>query len=163
MTAGESADAAAAAASAGARHEAVQGLERAFAELMNEFRLLYARAAESVSPGMLPGTYKVLAHIRRVGSVTVSSIADHMTADKGQVSRAVTELEELGLVARTVDPDDGRIKLITVTAEGESRLAAAMQPYEGRLSEVLDEWPIDSITRFTEMMHALTRGWRPDA
>lgn len=142
--------------------QAVRGLEGAFGELMGEFRRYYAQAAESVSPGMLPGTFKVLSFIQRAGSVTVSGIAERMVADKGQVSRGVTELEDLGLVARTPDPDDGRIKLITVTAEGERRLAQARAPYERRLSEVLAEWPIESIERLTTLLQALAHG-RPPA
>jgi len=144
-----------------ARHEAVRGLERAFGELMNELRRVYVRAAESVSPGMLPGTFKVLSMIQRVGSVTVSGIAERMTADKGQVSRAVSELEELGLVARTADPADGRIKLITVTAEGQRRIEKARLPYEGRLQSVLAEWPLESIEQFTTLVQALVSGTRP--
>lgn len=146
-----------------ARQEAVRGLERAFSELMGEFRRLYAQAAEAVSPGMLPGTYKVLSLIQRTGSITVSGLAERMTADKGQVSRAVSELEDLGLVARTADPDDGRIKLITVTPEGARRLQEAILPYEGRLTEVLADWPIETIELFTELLHALARGEAPES
>lgn len=144
-----------------ARQEAVRGLEAAFGELMTELRRMYVQFAEAVSPGMLPGTYKVLSVIQRAGSVTVSGIAEHMTADKGQVSRAVSELEELGLVARTADPDDGRIKLIAVTDEGQRRLERARLPYEGRLVEVLADWPIESIEQFTALLHALARGEAP--
>jgi DNA-binding MarR family transcriptional regulator len=144
-----------------ARQEAVRGLEGAFGELMTELRRMYVQFAEAVSPGMLPGTYKVLSVIQRAGSVTVSGIAEHMTADKGQVSRAVSELEELGLVARTADPDDGRIKLIAVTDEGQRRLERARLPYEGRLVEVLADWPIESIEQFTGLLHALARGQAP--
>jgi len=146
-----------------ARREAVRGLEGAFGELMGEFRRVYAQAAESVSPGMLPGTFKVLSSIQRAGSISVSGLAERLTADKGQVSRSVTELEELGLVERTADAADGRIKLITVTAEGQSRLETARLPYEGRLSEVLADWPIDSIEKLTELLHALTAGETPQA
>lgn len=145
-----------------ARQQAVRGLEGAFGELMTELRRMYVQFAEAVSPGMLPGTYKVLSVIQRAGSVTVSGIAEHMTADKGQVSRAVSELEELGLVARTADPDDGRIKLIAVTDEGQRRLERARLPYEGRLVEVLADWPIESIEQFTALLHALARGEAPD-
>jgi DNA-binding MarR family transcriptional regulator len=145
-----------------ARQEAVRGLEGAFGELMGEFRRVYAQFAESVSPGMLPGTYKVLSMIQRLGSVTVSGLAERATADKGQVSRAVSELEDLGLVARTADPDDGRIKLITVTAEGQRRLEQARLPYEARLNEVLADWPLESIERFTGLIHALARGEAPE-
>lgn len=146
---------------AAAHEQAVRGLEGAFGELMGEFRRLYAQAAESVSPGMLPGTFKVLALIHRVGSVTVSGIAERMVADKGQVSRAVTELEELGLVARTPDPADGRIRLIALTAQGERRLAEARAPYERRLGKVLAEWPVESIEQLTTLLQALTHGRSP--
>jgi DNA-binding MarR family transcriptional regulator len=144
-----------------ARREAVRGLESAFGELMGEFRRVYAQAAESVSPGMLPGTFKVLSSIQRAGSISVSGLAERLTADKGQVSRSVTELEDLGLVARTADAADGRIKLITVTPEGLSRLERARLPYEGRLSEVLADWPVDTIEKLTELLHALTAGEVP--
>lgn len=160
MTARESAGAGAAS-EADARRDAVRGLEGAFGELMGEFRRLYAQAAETVSPGMLPGTFKILSMIQRAGSVTVSGIAERLAADKGQVSRAVSELEELGLVARRADPDDGRIKLIAVTPEGERRLTRARVPYEGRLTEVLADWPLESIDRLAALLQALTRGHTP--
>ena len=144
-----------------ARREAVRGLESAFGELMGEFRRVYAQAAESVSPGMLPGTFKVLSSIQRAGSISVSGLAERLTADKGQVSRSVTELEDLGLVERTADAADGRNKLITVTEEGAARLEQARLPYEGRLSEVLADWPVDTIEKLTELLHALTAGEVP--
>ena len=144
-----------------ARREAVRGLEGAFGELMGEFRRVYAQAAEVVSPGMLPGTFKVLSSIQRAGEISVSGLAERLTADKGQVSRSVSELEELWLVERTADAADGRIKLITLTDEGKSRLEKARLPYEGRLSEVLADWPIDSIEKLTELLHALAAGEIP--
>lgn len=161
MTAREAAGAGAASADVAARRDAVRGLEGAFGELMGEFRRVYAQAAETVSPGMLPGTFKILSHIERSQSVTVSGIAERLVADKGQVSRAVSELEELGLVARMADAADGRIKLLTVTAEGERRLARARAPYEGRLAEVLADWPLDSIEQLTALLRALTHGRAP--
>jgi DNA-binding MarR family transcriptional regulator len=166
MTTPHSVDAAAApAASTGEpdpRHAAVRGLEGAFSELMTEFRRVYAQSAEAVSPGMLPGTFKVLSLIQRCGSTTVSGLAERLTADKGQVSRSVSELEDLGLVERTADAADGRIKLIAVTAEGQSRLEKARLPYEGRLHDVLKEWPIESIERLTGLLHALATGETPE-
>ena len=143
------------------RREAVRGLESAFGELMGEFRRVYAQAAEVASPGMLPGTFKVLSSIQRAGSISVSGLAERLTTDKGQVSRSVTELEDLGLVERTTDAADGRIKLITVTELGLARLELARQPTEGRLSEVLADWPVDTIEKLTELLHALTAGEVP--
>ncbi|MCS0499933.1 MarR family winged helix-turn-helix transcriptional regulator [Protaetiibacter mangrovi] len=167
MTTPDSVDAAAApAASTGtpdARREAVRGLEGAFSELMGEFRRVYAQAAEAVSPGMLPGTFKVLSLIQRSGSITVSGLAERMAADKGQVSRSVTELEELGFVERVADAADGRIKLISVTPLGLSRLDVARLPYEGRLHDVLLDWPVETIEQLTALLHALAVGETPEA
>lgn len=144
------------------RREAVRGLEGAFGELMGEFRRVYALAAESVSPGMLPATFKVLSVIQRAGSITASGLAERMTADKGQVSRSVSELVELGLVERAPDPVDRRVRLLSVTAEGQARLDRARRPHEERLHAVLEDWPLESIQRLTGLLHALAAGESPD-
>ncbi|QNO37356.1 MarR family transcriptional regulator [Protaetiibacter sp. SSC-01] len=143
---------------AGDRQEAVRGLEGAFGELLGEMRRVYAQAAAIASPGMLPGTFKVLSAIERHGSATVSGLADRLAADKGQVSRSVTELEELGFVQRVADESDGRIKLITVTTDGAARLEAARARYEGLLSQVVEGWPVADIERVTSLLQELARG-----
>jgi DNA-binding MarR family transcriptional regulator len=143
------------------RQVAVRDLEGAFSELMTEFRRVHAQAAESVSPGMLPGTFKVMTMIQKTGSSTVSGIAERMTADKGHISRAVSELEDLGLVERAVDAHDGRIKLISLTEEGRRRLTDARAPYVGRLASVLGDWPLESIDQLTGLLQALARGETP--
>ncbi|QEO08934.1 MarR family winged helix-turn-helix transcriptional regulator [Protaetiibacter larvae] len=145
------------------RREAVRGLELAFSEVLSEFRKVYIQAAASVSPGMLPATYKVLSLIQQCQSITVSGLADRLTADKGQVSRSVSELEDLGLVQRTADPADGRIKVITVTPEAVERLARAREPYEGLLGEALGDWPLESVYRLTDLLKALAEGTAPRA
>lgn len=146
-----------------ARIDAMRGLESAFSELMAEWRRIYVAAAETASPGMLPGSYKVLTVIARTGAITLSSLAERVSADKGLISRSVTELEELGLVTRTADPTDGRVRLIAITEEGDARLSAARAPYERRLAETLQQWPLDTIGQLTELLGALARGETPGA
>ncbi|MFG6403797.1 MarR family winged helix-turn-helix transcriptional regulator [Microbacterium sp. P04] len=145
------------------RFEAVQALEASFAELMTVFRSYLANAAERVHPGMLPGTFKVLSTISRSGAITLSALADRLTADKGLISRSVSELEVLGLIARTPDPDDRRSRLIAVTPEGAERLAAAREPHHGRLFAVLEDWNVADIRHVTVLMHALAAGETPEA
>lgn len=145
------------------RRDAVRRLEGAFSTLIGEFRRVYAGMAATASPGMLPGTFKVLSVIERRGPVTASWLAEHLAADKGQVSRHISELEALGFVTRTPDPDDGRIRLIAVTEEGATRLTAAREPYEERLHEVLAGWPIESIDRLVELLGALASGDAPES
>lgn len=144
-----------------ARAEAVRALESEFSELITRVRRVIAENAHRVSPGMLPGAYKVFTTIVRRESVTLSALADSLMADKGQISRTVRELEDLGLVSRTPDPSDGRSSLLSPTPLGLERLALARAPQEGILMESLESWPVEQIRDLTRLLHALTSGEMP--
>ena len=144
-----------------ARTEAVRALEAEFGELINRFRRVISENANRVSPGMLPGAYKVFTTIVRHESITLSALAESLMADKGQISRTVRELEQLGLVERTPDPEDGRSSLLSPTPEGLERLAQARAPQERTLVDALEEWPIDDIRNLSRLLHALTAGESP--
>ncbi|WP_314507754.1 MarR family transcriptional regulator [uncultured Microbacterium sp.] len=145
----------------GARTDAVRALESEFGELISRMRRVLADNAQRVSPGMLPGAYKVFTTIVRRESVTLSSLAESLMADKGQISRTVRELEELGLVTRTPDPADGRSSLLSPTASGLERLAAARAPQESVLLDTLEGWSVEQISDLTRLLHALTAGETP--
>jgi DNA-binding MarR family transcriptional regulator len=144
-----------------ARTEAVRALEAEFGELISRVRRLLADNAQRVSPGMLPAAYKVFATIVRRERVTLSALAETLMADKGQISRTVRELEDLGLITRTPDPEDGRSSLLSPTPEGLERLAAARAPQESLLLDTLDAWSLDEIRNLTRLLHALTTGESP--
>ena len=144
-----------------ARTEAVRVLEAEFGELINRFRKIIGENAERVSPGMLPGAYKVFTTIVRRESITLSALAEALMADKGQISRTVRELEQLGLIERTPDPEDGRSSLLSPTAFGLERLAQARAPQEGTLLNALEEWPLEDIRNLSRLLHALTAGQSP--
>lgn len=143
------------------RTNAVQALESSFSELMTAFRRHIADAAQRVSPGMLPGAFKILSTVYRFGPITLSSLAERLTADKGMTSRTVSELEELGFITRTPDPEDRRSRLIAVTELGSTRLAEARAPHEGRLFTVLQDWSVGDIRHLTTLLHALASGETP--
>jgi len=145
-----------------ARTDAVRALEAEFGELINRFRRIITENANRVSPGMLPGAYKVFTTIVRRESVTLSALAESLMSDKGQISRTVRELEQLGLIERTPDPDDGRSSLLSPTAMGLERLEQARAPQEGALLNALAEWPVDDIRNLSRLLHALTAGESPD-
>ncbi len=144
-----------------AHAHAVQGLEDAFAELMTAFRRVYADAAARVAPGMLPASYKLLSTLARTGPITLSALAERLTADKGMVSRNISELVALGLAERTPDPQDRRARLIVLTPHGHERLGFARAPNEHRLNGVLAEWPASTIDELTRLLRALTSGRTP--
>lgn len=144
-----------------ARTDAVRALESELSELLTRVRRLLAENAERMSPGMLPGAYKTFTTIVRRERVTLSVLAEVLLADKGQVSRTVRELEQLGFVERTPDPSDGRSSLLSPTALGLERLAAARAPQESTLLVALEEWPVRDIRELARLLHALTQGDLP--
>ncbi|MFF0909189.1 MarR family winged helix-turn-helix transcriptional regulator [Microbacterium enclense] len=143
------------------RREAVQALEGSFSELMTVFRRYVSEAAERVSPGMLPATFKALSVVSRFGPLTLSALAERLAADKGFLSRSISELDELGLVTRTPDPADRRSRVIAVTDEGHARLAEARAPHESRLFAAMADWSIDDIRHLSTLLHALAVGETP--
>ncbi len=143
------------------RQAAVHALEGSFSELMTVFRRFVSEAAERVSPGMLPATFKALSVVSRFGPITLSALADRLAADKGFLSRGISELEDLGLVTRTPDPADRRSRLIAVTDEGHARLAEARAPHESRLYDAMADWSIDDIQHLSTLLHALAVGETP--
>ena len=144
-----------------ARNDAVRALEVEFGEVLSRVRRLLADNAERMSPGMLPGAYKVFTTIVRRESVTLSVLAEALMADKGQVSRTVRELEDAGFVQRTVDPDDRRSSLLSPTPLGLERLAVARAPQEDGLLSTLQAWSVDDISQLTRLLRALTSGTLP--
>lgn len=143
------------------RVDAVRALEVEFTSLATRYRRIIAERAERLSPGMHPGTFKVFTVIARHAPVTLSWLVDELSVDKGQLSRAVRELERLDLVERAPDPDDGRSSLISPTVDGLERLANARAPRERLLGDVLADWQLDDIQRLTQLLHALNAGARP--
>lgn len=141
-----------------ARTHAVRALEGEFSELLGHIRRLISENANRVSPGMLPGAYKVFTTIVRREQVTQAALAETLMVDKGQLSRAVRELEELGLVRRSPDPADGRSSILSPTEFGIERLQAARAPQEGVLIRTLSEWPLDDVHNLTRLLRSLNSG-----
>ncbi len=144
------------------RTDAVRALEAEFSELITRTRRILTENANRVSPGMLPGAYKVFTTIVRREAVSQSALAEALVLDKGQLSRTVRELEQLGLIRRDPDPADGRASILSPTAFGLARLAEARAPQESSLLIALEDWPVEDIHTLTRLLHALSSGTVPD-
>lgn len=84
-------------------------------------RRLRQEAAGEVSPSQV----SALATVERRGPLTLSELAAAERVQPPSMTRIVAGLEELRLVARTVDPADRRIARVAVTPEGQRLLHAA--------------------------------------
>lgn len=143
------------------RVAALRSLESSFSELFAQTRRLFAEFAERISPGMLPGSYRLFSTVARRGPVTASELADELLLDKGHVSRMLKELVALGLIQSTPDEADRRSRLLSVTPLGLERLDAAREPMHDQLSTGLTAWSTEEINSLTDLLHAFATGVQP--
>lgn len=140
-------------------HEAaIRAVEAEFLGLVTRFRKLVAQHAEELSPGLLPGAYKVFSTIARRGPLKATDLAERMLLDKSQLSRMITTLEERGLITRSPAPGDRRAQLLEATPDGLKRLEVVRGPRENTLFRELLRWPIDDVRKLGHLLHALVDG-----
>jgi DNA-binding MarR family transcriptional regulator len=110
------------------------------------------------STELSPTLSAALATIDRHGPMTPSELADWERVKRPTATRTVSRLEELGLVAKTPDPSDGRGCLITSTGEGRAlmkRLRSRKNAYlANRISE-LDDADFDTLARAADILERL--------
>jgi DNA-binding MarR family transcriptional regulator len=87
----------------------------------------------------IPG-WRVIATLGQFGQGTAKAIGDHSHMHKTKVSRAVTELERRGFVARSSNPQDKREAFLALTPQGEAvyrRIVPLAQTYQKALVQAL--------------------------
>ncbi len=110
--------------------------------LASHLRIAVARTARRLrqesGTGLSPTLTAALATVERHGPLTPSELAARERVQRPTVTRILSTLDELGLVARAGDPGDRRSSLITVTAAGRELLAAARTRKDAFLSERIE-------------------------
>ncbi len=90
--------------------------------------------------GIDSGTYSALAYLDRAGgSMRLRDLHDLMRVRYSQpgLSRLVQRMEQDGLVARRVDPEDRRGTLVGLSRAGRNRFRRAHEVYDAALGEHL--------------------------
>jgi DNA-binding MarR family transcriptional regulator len=84
---------------------------------------LSRRLRQQNGPDITASQASALATIhRRGGAVTVGELADIERVSSPMITKIAKNLEELGLVTRTVDSADRRVTRLAITPEGQRRL-----------------------------------------
>lgn len=104
-------------------------LERAAAFRTALRRLLARTDAVATQAGLTSQRYDLLLQIRSAGGggVRVTELGERLQLRQTAVTELVKRAEEVGLVERRRFPADGRVSLLRLTAEGESRLLRAFE------------------------------------
>lgn len=82
--------------------------------------------------------FPLLMRLMRQEAVSQDELAEIHLVDKSTVARALARMEEAGLVRRTVDSEDRRVKHVQITERGmalESQIQRALAAWNERLLE----------------------------
>jgi DNA-binding MarR family transcriptional regulator len=87
--------------------------------------LLHARLIERGFPRPRPAYGAVLRSLQREPA-TLTALAARIGVTKQALARVVDEMRQAGLVEAGTDPDDARVRPLSLTARGEEMVAAAI-------------------------------------
>ncbi|WP_433161497.1 MarR family winged helix-turn-helix transcriptional regulator [Kribbella sp. CA-247076] len=100
----------------------------------------------------------VLFVLRCSGALRLSDLASRMELDASTASRHVRSLEQLGLVRRSPDPDDGRAFRVELTEQGLAEWEAGARRRMELLTAAMDGWSDDDIRTFERLMTRFADG-----
>jgi DNA-binding MarR family transcriptional regulator len=93
--------------------------------------------------GLTPRQHLLLLQIAgsEDGTATISQLVTSLALSQSAITELVQRAEAAGLINRSQSPDDGRVSHLSLTATGESKLAAvhdALGPERAELRRVMD-------------------------
>jgi MarR family transcriptional regulator, organic hydroperoxide resistance regulator len=91
---------------------------------------------------------------------TQAALAEQISADKTRIISTLDRLQAAGLISRQPDPDDRRVRLLAITAEGRARRAAVqagIQANEAPLLALLPDGDRSAFLRALRVYAALSR------
>jgi DNA-binding MarR family transcriptional regulator len=100
----------------------------------------------------------VLFVLRCSGALRLSDLALRMELDASTASRHVRSLEQLGLIRRSPDPDDGRAFRVELTEQGIEEWESSARRRMELLSAAMDGWSEDDVLTFERLMTRFADG-----
>ena len=121
----------------------VSGHDQLFRKLVHDLFAFNARheairAGHAKRIGLAGIEYTILisvARLSRGSNVNVKTLADHLHVSTGFVTNVTKKLQDMGLLQKSVDPNDKRRTVLTVTEEGRMGLAK-LAPYQRQVNDV---------------------------
>jgi DNA-binding MarR family transcriptional regulator len=99
-------------------------------------------------------------------SARVSDLAELLDIDTPAVTRKIQQLERLGYLTSTPDPEDKRAKRISLTKSGEKTIDRIRLAANHRFARLFEGWSEEEISSFTlsldKFAHALTKEMEND-
>ncbi|NUS00122.1 MAG: MarR family transcriptional regulator [Kribbellaceae bacterium] len=100
----------------------------------------------------------VLFALRCNGALRLSDLAARLELDASTTSRHVRSLEQLGLVRRSPDPDDGRAFRVELTEQGVEQWETSARNRMELLSAAMEGWSEEDVQTFERLMTRFADG-----
>jgi DNA-binding MarR family transcriptional regulator len=85
-------------------------------------------------------SYLIARTLATDGATSIGGLATTLGLDATTVTRQVASMESAGLVVRRTDPEDGRVRLIELSARGERKMREVQRAREQRISGLVAGW-----------------------
>ena len=127
------------------------------AQALERFELAgaYHRAARARQIGVPQVELTALEHLDAVGGLTPGELGHRLGLTSGGVTALTGRLIDAGYVTRARHPDDGRMRVLTVTLAGADRLRDYMEPVLEPVYEALAELAGKQAELLTRVLDAL--------
>lgn len=149
------------------RAAAMADLEREISLFFRSARSLSDRIAARIHPDLDAPGYALLATILDLDpddeGVRAVDVANRTKLHKSTLSRAIADLERLGLIARVRDPQDARARLVTLTERGRTAVERSRVGRSELMLRRLAEWDTADLTRLATLLQRFSRALTPDA
>ena len=109
--------------------------------------------------------FDVLASLRRVGEpyqLSPGQLIQETLVTSGTMTNRLDRLEELGLITRSQDPEDGRGSVVTLTKAGAKAVDTAMEDLLSREREFLKSLNKSELNELAALLRALSIPFESD-
>lgn len=113
---------------------------------------------ETQEHGLTPVQYAAMAAVQRQPELDQRTLARTIGFDTSTIGSVIDRLEARGLMLRNASPTDRRVRLLTLTAEGDTLLAEVQPGMLRAQARMLEPLPPEQRGQFMEMLKVLVDG-----
>lgn len=130
----------------------ILALEAQLRVLARRVRRNISERASALDPSLGEVGFAVADHLYRNGEVRQRDLVADIATEKAAVSRAVSQMVELGLATREPDPQDGRGHLVALSDTGKRRMDGLLGARRAEFRAKLAGWDDGELQAFVAML-----------
>jgi DNA-binding MarR family transcriptional regulator len=130
--------------------DTIAEIETEMADLTRVLESLHRRG--DIYRDMDRASYLIARALEGTGPISVNGLASMLALDATTVTRQIATMESAQLTRRAVDPADGRVRLISLTARGRQKMRTVQEARTSRLAQLLADWDDDDRQAFTRLL-----------